>query len=226
MLVSYNDALSDALLKDLLSNDKVKLRIGQKDYFISKISFERFNASFFIEGSKPVKIFSVNFVKPAYFSTSMGSYPVRFPIPVLLFGNLANLWNDIFKGTAEVDREKFIAWVNAHVYISGYDMKSATSEIGKEKPVVGGLGSATYRVTKIDKNYYLHMLKELNREYDYQFVNENYANNCRWLEILCKLGELTNIGGNRTAGMGVMRYYPKSYVSPEDLLKNPQNAEH
>jgi len=61
-------------------------------------------------------------------------------------------------------------------------------------------------------------LEELDCKYDYQFVNEDYEQNCRWLEILCRFGEYTNVGGNRTAGMGVIRYYPKYYMRERDLL--------
>jgi CRISPR/Cas system endoribonuclease Cas6 (RAMP superfamily) len=148
----------------------------------------------------------------------MGDYSVRFPIPVLFFGNLANIWKEISKDTSEIDREQFLHWINAHVYISGYKMKTVQVKIGKPKPVVGGLGNATFRVVKIDKNYYVHLMEEIGRQHDYEYVNEDYSNNCRWLEILCKVGELTNVGANRTAGMGVMRYYPRSYLLKSDLL--------
>ncbi len=218
ILVSYNEVLSDTLLEDLLSNEKVKLRIGEKNYFISRVKFERLNFRTFLEQAKPVKVFSLNFVKSAYFNTSMGDYPVRFPIPNLLFGNLVNIWNDILRSEAGIDRETFINWVNAHVYVSGHKMRTVRTDIGKPKPVVGFLGNASFKVTKINKNYYKHFLIKLNREYDYEFVNEDYSNNCRWLEILCRLGEYTNVGANRTAGMGVIRYYSKFYLSEKDLL--------
>ncbi len=220
VLVSYDDALSDALLKDLLSSEKAKLKIGQKDYFISKISFERFSPNSFIEPSKPVNNFNVNFVKPTYFSSKIGNFPVRFPIPAVLFNNLANIWNSIFINQAEVDQDHLVDWINAHVYVSGYNMRSVKANIGKPSPVAGGLGNASYKVKKINEKYYEFFVKEMHQERNLDFVNENYLNNCRWLEILCRMGELTNVGGNRTAGLGVMRYYPKTYVLNEDLLQN------
>ena len=220
ILVSYNDNLSQALTQDLLTSDKVKLKIGQKDYFISKISFEKINLKHLCEQSKPVRGFNINFVTPVYFNTSLGNYPIRFPIPEALFGNLSNIWNEVSENVAEIDRDNFLDWVNAHIYITGYKMRSARREIGKPRPVVGGLGNATYRANKINRNYYKHKLEELEREYDYGFVNEDYTENCRWLEILSKFGEYTNVGGNRTAGMGVMRYYPKYYLSDGDLLSS------
>lgn len=148
----------------------------------------------------------------------MGNYPVRFPIPILLFGNLSNLWNDLSNGSSQIEREHFTNWVNAHVYTSGFNMKTVRSEIGKNKPVIGALGHASYRVTKINKQYYKHFLAERNKQYNSEFVNENYKNNCCWLETLCHLGEYTNAGVNRTAGMGVMRYHPRRYLSDKDFL--------
>ena len=84
--------------------------------------------------------------------------------------------------------------------------------------IVGGIGNVTYRVVKININYYKYFLKDVNREYDYELVNDDYSNNCRWSEILCKVGEYINVGANRTVGMGVIRYYPKGYLTENDLL--------
>lgn len=81
--------------------------------------------------------------------------------------------------------------------------------MGKRMPVVGGLGNASFQDSKINKNYYIHYLEELNRKYDIDFFNQDYSGNCCWLEILCQLREYTNIGANRTAGLGVIKYYPK-----------------
>jgi CRISPR/Cas system endoribonuclease Cas6 (RAMP superfamily) len=221
-LVSYFDELSDFLIQDLLKSENIKLKIGQKDYYISKINFERINLKTFIDQSKAVKGFNINFATPVYFNTILGNYPVRFPLPELFFGNLINIWNDINDLEFEIERKVLLNWINAHVYISGYKMRSVRREIGKRKPVVGGLGNATYRVTKINKNYYKHFLEELDRKFDYHFVNENYEMNCKWLEVLCKMGEYTNVGGNRTAGMGVIRYYSKYYISEKDYISSKQ----
>ena len=218
IIVSYDDEIQDALFQDLITSEKNIIHIGQKDYYISQVRFERINIRDLIDQSNPVKSFNLNFIRPIYFNTSKGDYPVRFPIPILLFGNLAKLWNETAKNTSEIDRDNFLNWVNVHVYVSGYKMKSVRTEIGKPKPVVGGLGNVSYRVVKINKHYYKHMLKEMNREYDYKFVNDDYSGNCRWLEILCKLGEYTNVGANRTAGMGVIHYYPGNYLTEKNLL--------
>jgi CRISPR/Cas system endoribonuclease Cas6 (RAMP superfamily) len=219
IIVSMDDTLSETLLQDLISSERVELKFGQKIYYIASIQFERINIKEkFINRSRPVKRFNINFVRPVYFNTSMGNYPVRFPLPNLLFGNLANIWNDIAIKEGELDRDIFINWLNAHVYASGYRMKTVRATIGKPVPVIGGIGNASYGVTAINRNYYKHYLEQIDRQYDYEFLNEDFENKCRWLEILCYLGEYTNVGANRTAGMGVMRYYPKRYLSSNDFL--------
>jgi len=73
-------------------------------------------------------------------------------------------------------------------------------------------------VSKLNKLFYKHLLEEAQRQYDYEYVNADYESNCCWLEALCKLGAYTNVGVNRTAGMGVMGYFPKEYLSEMDFL--------
>ena len=91
-------------------------------------------------------------------------------------------------------------------------MKTAKRDIGKPKAVFGGIGNASYQVKKPNKKYYEYWAKELDKRDDRDFIHEDYHSNCRWLDTLCKLGELTNVGANRTAGMGVIRYYPKKFL--------------
>ncbi|MHA1757992.1 MAG: CRISPR system precrRNA processing endoribonuclease RAMP protein Cas6 [Promethearchaeota archaeon] len=211
-LTTYKDAISKALLKDLISSDKVKISVGEKVYLISQIRFERIESAALLQSAKPIKIFNIRFATPVYFNTSLGDYPVRFPLPSLLFGNLAHIWNDINKDLAEINRDDFINWVNAHVYISYYKIKTVQRDIRKPEKVSGGLGNASFHVQKANKNYYKHVFEEMNKNDDARSLREDYLNNCRWLEALCKLGEYTNVGANRTAGLGVIRYYPKKYM--------------
>ncbi len=219
ILTTYHDDLSDAILNDIISNEKGYLTLGQKRYFISKIQFERINPIDFMESAQPVINLRIHFFRPVSFNTSMGDYPVRFPIPLIFFGNLANIWNDIMKGTSEVARETLLNWVNAHVYVSSYNMRTVRVNIGKPKPVIGGIGSVSFKVSKINRLYYKHFLEDEDRSYDYEYINADYKSNCCWLDILSRFGEYTNVGVNRTAGMGVIHYYNRNYLSKKDLLK-------
>lgn len=219
IIVSFKTDLSITFLKDLISSENVKLKIGQKNYYLSHVKFKKIDIQTLVEESGCVKKFNISFPTSVYFNTKKGDYPVRFPIPILLFGNLVHIWNYINDTDFTLERNNFLDWINAHVYASGYKMKTAKREIGKPRPIIGGLGNVSYTVASINKIYYKHYLDNLNKKYDFEFVRTDYLSNCKWLEILCKLGQYTNVGGNRTAGMGVMRYYPKKYVSEKDLLK-------
>jgi hypothetical protein len=97
-------------------------------------------------------------------------------------------------------------------------MRTAKSDIGKTRSIAGGIGNITYRISKINKSYYKDRLKILNHKYDPAYVNAHYSEACCWVDILSKLGTYTNVGGNRTAGLGVIRYFPKNYLSKQDLL--------
>jgi len=210
-LITYHDLISEVLLKDLISNNKSKLYMGEKCYILSQIGFERIDISQLLLSTQPVKAFSIRFVTPVYFNTSLGEYPVRFPLPSLFFGNLANIWNAINSKVAEINRDELINWINAHVYISYYKMKTVQRDIGKPEKVSGGLGSASFNVQKVNKKYYEKLLE--NQEYSSEnfSIQEHYLDKCRWLDALCKLGQYTNVGANRTAGLGVINYYPREY---------------
>lgn len=218
VIVAYHDKLSDVLVQDLISGGKGSLKFGEKEYLISSIRVDRINPKNFVTRSQPVKSFTLNFLRPVYFNTNMGDFPVRFPIPVVLFGNLGRIWNEIVGNNGSVDVKAFQDWTNAHVYVSNYDMRTVKANIGKSKPVSGGLGRVSYRISKINKPYYRHLLEQMGRERDHERVNDDYRDKCRWLEALCLLGEFTNVGANRTAAMGAMRYKPNGYLSKSDLL--------
>ncbi|MHA1195837.1 MAG: CRISPR system precrRNA processing endoribonuclease RAMP protein Cas6 [Promethearchaeota archaeon] len=212
IIVSLDPELDSLLFQDIILKDNTNVFIGNNKYVISKIQFERINFRKIFEDAKPVNSFSIKFITPISFNTTLGDYPVRFPIPALFFGNLLNIWNATFKDIEEISKNTFIEWVNAHVYVSYYKMRTEKVSIGKEKPIVGGKGNASYSVIKPNMYYYKKFMEEKNMEnFSNEFIYIDYLNNCKWLDILCKLGEYTNAGVNRTAGMGVFRYYPKKY---------------
>lgn len=220
ILTSYSDDFSDTIIHDVLQSEKVNFIIDNQQFFIARITFERLNPEQLKQHAQPVNKFQIHFVTPIYFNTFWGDYPVRFPLPNLFFGNLVNIWNDINenKEHSKTEREPLLEWINTHLYISGYKMRTAKRNIGKGRPLAGGIGNITYRISKINTSYYEELLKTMNKTYDHAYVNEHYLEACCWIDILSKLGTYTNAGGNRTAGMGVIRYFPKSYLSKQDLL--------
>jgi len=212
ILVSFDSEINESILKNFVLKDNTKIKIGNENYFISRIQFERINFLKIYKNSKPIISFILKFFTPVAFTTSLGDYHIRFPIPALLFGNLTNLWNAINGKIETIKRDIFLNWINAHVRISYYRMKTKKINIGKKKPIIGGIGNVSYNVIKPNMFYYGKLLKEIDIIDDSNnFILSNYIKNCKWLEILCKFGEYSNTGVNRTAGMGVFRYFEKKY---------------
>ncbi|MGV9172725.1 MAG: CRISPR system precrRNA processing endoribonuclease RAMP protein Cas6 [Promethearchaeia archaeon] len=212
ILTSYNEQLSDTVVQDLLKSEKTQITADGQDFYIAKITFERPNLAQMQSTASPITKFQIHFVTPIYLNTIMGNYPLRFPIPQAFFGNLVNQWNDMVKEENSIDRDDLLEWIGAHMYISGYKMKTVKRDIGKGRPLAGGIGNATYRIKKINSNFYKYLFEDLDAEERFSRVQSHYKQKCEQIDLLCKIGVYTNVGGNRTAGMGVIRYFPKTYL--------------
>ncbi len=213
-LISFTPNINKLILQGIILKDNVEIKIKSNVYIISKLHWERIDIKNIFNKSKPINSFLIKFLTPVSFNTKLGDYPVRFPFPSLFFGNLINLWNFIAFDLETIDREKFINWVNSHVYVSNYNMKTIKKDIGKTKPFVGGIGTASFKITKLNKHYYSKTLSTKQKTFKLNnFVLKDYIQKCTCLDYLCKIGELTNVGMNRTAGMGVIKYTPKKYFN-------------
>ncbi len=214
-IVSYSYPLTSALIQAIRPLEGKILTVARKKYRINRLEIEKVFLEELINQSEPVRHFHIRFATPVQFHTAKGNYPVRFPLPSLLFGNLSTIWNNITKKTAQIDRQNFLRWVGAHCYPSGYRMRSAQYFIKTSQKVAGGQGFASYRIKTPNQRFYEDFNKgssETLAEGKAEQIRAHYMNNSRWVDILCRLGEYTNVGGNRTAGMGVFLYYPKKYI--------------
>ncbi len=229
-IVSFETLLSSSLIDICQSIEGKNLEIAGKKYCIVRTKIEKIYLDKLFKTSVPVRRFHIHFVTPVHFQTTKGNYPVRFPLPSMLFGNLSALWNAILKETSLIARGHFLRWIDSHCYTSGYKMRSCRYFITTAQKVAGGQGSASYNIKKPNERFYDHFyetqhnpsppVEELG-ESKQEFIEKYHSNNCRWIDLLCRLGEYTNVGGNRTAGMGVMRYFPKKYLekgSPQKAI--------
>ena len=221
ILTCYDDELEKIFLERFKEDNQKFLHLGEKKYIISNVIVEKKNLLEFIVNSNPVISFAIKFITPTCFNTSLGDYSLRFPFPSVLFGNLINIWNMLAHSSATINEVELINWVNAHIYVSYYKMHTVKRNIDESKPIYGGIGDVSYRVTQINKFYYSKNKKdEILKTTSNYLIEKNYIEKCKWIEILCRLGEFTNVGSNRTAGMGVIRYYPREYL---DLNKKNLN---
>ena len=226
-IVSYEQQLSTALL-DIITPQKGKsMTVAQKEYIIEDLNIESVKPTVLFHRAKPVKHFHIQFATPCHFNTIHGDYPVRFPMPDELFGNVLTLWKmmakNVGKNPIELNQQNFRAWINAHMYASSFKMRSASYFIQREKQVAGGQGFVAYRITPLDEYYCCGRYNKNKNSLSTSEKTEatrDYLTRCRCVEFLARLGEYTNVGGHRTAGMGVIRYFPKAYRDSDELNIN------
>lgn len=173
--------------------------IGGK-YNISRIYKVFANLRKIYAGAKPIFHFNINFETPTYFNTLKGNFPIRLPIPAVIFSNLIRLWNSISisNDIPAIDHKTLINWIESHIYVSKCEIKTKLVHIGKPKRVGGFLGIVYFNIKKPNRNYY-----EL---FNQEEIMENYLECSRDINFLCKIAEYTNLGVNRTASMGVIKY--------------------
>jgi len=212
ILTSFNKILSQNVLDYFNSHCGETLNIGDKQYLLSNIKIEIINLRNLIKKARPVTSFSIKLVTPTSFNTILGNFPVRFPLPSILFGNLINLWNNFFELKGEINKDSFIDWVNAHLYVSFYDLRTIKRKIEESNAIYGAKGSVSYKITRINKFFYRKLIENKKKEQINNNYERDYNEKCLWIDILCRFGEYTNVGVNRTAGMGVIKYFPKTYL--------------
>ncbi|MGV9198575.1 MAG: CRISPR system precrRNA processing endoribonuclease RAMP protein Cas6 [Promethearchaeia archaeon] len=215
-IVSYHHPLSSALLKILTDLQDTELEVARKEYIVKKVDVDRIYLETLLRQSRPIKKFHIRFSTPCYFNTIKGEYPLRFPLPDALFGNIFNIWDSISADGPKLGRAEFISWIKAHIYPSRYQMRSASYYISPDHQIAGGQGFIVYMVKKLDEFYYKHKFPEETSHFTNDKFQKLYLKNSQIIDFLCKLGEYTNVGGHRTAGMGVIQYFPKKYIRNGD----------
>jgi CRISPR/Cas system endoribonuclease Cas6 (RAMP superfamily) len=225
-LVTYNNELSTVLLATVSSLEGGIINVARKKYQVRSVKIEKIYLEKLLKTSAPVRHFHIRFITPAHFRTPDGNYPIRFPVPSNLFANISALWNDCSKEKAKVDFQDLIPWIGAHCYPSGFKMKSSQYFINTTQRVAGGRGFVSYRIKKPNEYFYTHHHQDhislkSDSKGNWKEIQAHHHNNCQWIDLLCRFAQYTNVGGNRTAGMGVIKYYPKSYIKekqPKEVM--------
>jgi len=180
----FNQDLSEQILLHILEMKEQELNIGGTDFIIKNIKLETKKISNFIKNSYRIIKFEIQFKTPTYFQKKGSEMTIRFPSPLSIFTNLAHLWNQFATGDSHLDFTDFYDWVDKNIYLTSYKLKTQTIDIGKKSRPVGFIGWAKF--VNLDPN-------------------NGFSN---WIDALCRFGALTNLGGNRTAGCGMIEYSP------------------
>ena len=191
----FESALSTPLINDLINKKNKSFTISDEEYQVRKVLFEDISLTNIVDHAKPIKNFRITFCEPTYFSTSRGNIVIRLPVPELIFSNLANLWDELAGVGLGIDQPPFLEWVNSTVFPSSLEIKTEAKEMGEEVPAVGIVGWVNFEVAKYHPFY------------------------AKIIDILCKFGKLSNLGKNRTAGMGIITYTPLSFFKNQKEKK-------
>ncbi len=192
-----DQGLWEALFKVITSCESLK--IVEHECPVSSINVQVISYRKIAEEAKPVKKFQVRFRTPTYFrwlpppSARKQPPSYRFmplPIPMSMFSNLCRLWNAF--SDVEIPCEDFLEWVEGGgIAVSGVQIRTERvyEHPTTEKWAVGFVGTAFYSLP------------------DDTFDPKH----ARLVDALMRFAEYGNVGGNRTAGFGVVEYSPAEY---------------
>ncbi len=183
----FNPSLSSLLINDLIQKKQKSFKIMKQKYLVRKALFEDISINSYLRKGRPVSSFKIDFLKPTFFNTTRGDYSIKLPIPEIMFSNLVNLWNEFSDEKDKIEKNNFLQWVNRYMYPSSFKIKTQAREMGENLPASGVIGWMIY------------------------FLTENHLIYNKYIDGLCKLGELTNVGGGRTAGFGLIKYTPLEF---------------
>ena len=179
------------------------------DYFMEKPAISIFDVPFQVaslsvstkdyaemEKAEPLEAFRLVFKSPTYLSTLGSPYRCLFPEPQRLFSNLMRIWN-AYSTSKRFGKEEYKAyreWLAKHIGLSEYHLRTTLARM-RERKAMGFLGWSNYEMDSQDE----------------------------WNKVtvtLAQFAEYSNIGGNRTGGFGVTRFYPK----PQEDIKSEETS--
>jgi CRISPR/Cas system endoribonuclease Cas6 (RAMP superfamily) len=191
----FDSTLSTPLINDLINKKNKSFIISGEEYQVRKVLFEEISLGSIVDNARPIKTFRIIFREPTYFSTSRGNIVIRLPVPELMFSNLANLWDTLAGVGLGIDQPPFLEWINSTIFPSSLDIKTEAKEMGEKVPAAGIIGWVNFEVAAYHPFY------------------------AKIVDILCRFGTLSNLGKNRTAGLGIISYEPLGFFKKQKDTK-------
>ncbi|MBN1329964.1 MAG: CRISPR-associated endoribonuclease Cas6 [Candidatus Heimdallarchaeota archaeon] len=174
--------LVERMVKLTLRSDEMKLQLAEGEFRVVSIEIKKKNIKeLLMEGQQPLTTFSLSFLTPTYFNIAKQEFPMRFPDPRYVFMNLATLWNTFNEEKIFVDQTELFSWLESHISINAYNLSTHSVYIAKNAPKIGFKGWVRYQLSG----------------------DESYQ---RWIHALAQYAEFSNVGANRTAGLGCVSY--------------------
>ncbi|MHA1221894.1 MAG: CRISPR system precrRNA processing endoribonuclease RAMP protein Cas6 [Candidatus Heimdallarchaeaceae archaeon] len=170
-----SNKLLDLFVSKFVEADIKFVEILEKQFPILSMDYKRI---FFKQRALSNRL-KINFLTPTYFSMKTKSDSMFFPDPNYLFMNIINLWNT-FNCSTLVPEVQFFEWIKKNVIINDYSTYTTRVSIQKGTPIKGFKGWVVYRFKNMEK-----------------FLP--------WIDLLLQFSQISNVGGSRTAGFGVIR---------------------
>jgi CRISPR-associated endoribonuclease Cas6 len=176
----FNDDLAGKLLSKLFSSvQSLNLVVKNYGFSLERLGVFLIDPNEALRSGEVVDEVDIDFMTPTYFNPLRGdmSYKVLYPDPTLLFASLISIAHQLTGASYPKPEE-----LASHVYVSGLDIKTPyVREVTQEAPT----GFVGWAKIKIKKNVDSEVKKILIG--------------------LLRLGEVTNVGGNRSGGYGVIK---------------------
>ncbi|MCS7139030.1 MAG: CRISPR system precrRNA processing endoribonuclease RAMP protein Cas6 [Crenarchaeota archaeon] len=188
----------------LFSTGSPNIRLVDTYTTIVEVSVNQQSFEKIMEEAKPVRRFEVFFRTPCYFRQSLSrdsSDPVlkvvkppyrAVPLPEvhLMIRNLVRLWRR-FSGIS-FEYNEYVDWIKRNgIALAGFPYGIKTLRVYEHptsnKWVMGFIGRVRFAIPK-------------------DMFLERFS---KFTDALMKFAEYSNVGGNRTAGFGVVKYSPK-----------------
>jgi CRISPR-associated endoribonuclease Cas6 len=193
--VAVFDEEASRRLVSIFATSPLGLEVNGVEFGLVGLSIRIIDPSSVISGGDAVEALDVRFLTPTYFNPLRGDqgYKVLYPDPEHLFASLVAVAHDL---TGQgFPRPSELA---DKVYISGLEIRTPRMEASKPAPN-GFTGWVRLR-----------------------FKKNASTSDKKLIAGLLKLGEITNVGGNRTAGYGVINV--SSLAGGEDRVNESQES--
>ena len=177
----------------LLGLEDTSINLGKTACTLYHVKQESNELSKFLLNSNSLDKFIIEFKTPTYLRSLTHDFHIKFPLPGLVLKNLAQSWNEFAGSQIQIDLDPFVSWAATCIEASSFSGQTKPMTIKKGLRVSGFQGWVKYRI---------HPSSHGNDEHG------ETAGFSRWLDCLLRLGEFTNVGGNRTMGMGIIKYKP------------------
>jgi CRISPR-associated endoribonuclease Cas6 len=208
---ALTDDLSMKIVNYLTENMDLVLRVKDAEAKLIELSVSTLDPKRVLEEAKPVKSFSIHFLSPTFFRQSLTKKCCQYcpnlkikcpylkcfkhyryiplPEPYLMFRSLLRLWRK-FTGI-DLNYREYVEWLlKGGIAVAGFpNLKTVRVYEHPTTPKwsVGFKGKVLFNLPE--------------DTYSEEMAKTTYT--------LLKLGEHSNVGGNRTAGFGVIKYQPK-----------------